>query len=71
MALATFVLPVAVADAKSMGAAVQKIEATLDMPLLLRAVRSQSMLLVGPPAPGFLLHSVCCFSYSSVKSLMQ
>ena len=48
MALATFVLPVAVADAESMGAAVQKIEAALDMPLLLRAVRSQSMPLVSP-----------------------
>ena len=51
MALATFVLPVAVADAESMNAAVQKIEATLDMPLLLRAVRSQSMPLVGAPCP--------------------
>ncbi len=62
VALATFVLPVAVSDAESMGAAVQKIEAALDMPLLLRAVRSQSMPLVGPPSPCACIHLVCCFS---------
>ena len=51
MALATFVLPVAVADAESMEAAVRQIEADLDMPLLLRAVRSQSVPLVCPSSP--------------------
>ena len=49
MSLATYVLPVAAADAQTMAEAVQSIEAALDMPLLLRAVRSQSMPLVSRP----------------------
>lgn len=49
MSLATYVLPVAAADAQTMAEAVQSIEAALDMPLLLRAVRSQSMPLVSHP----------------------
>ena len=48
MALATFVLPVAVADAQTMAEAVDRIEAALGMPLLLRAVRSRSVPLVRP-----------------------
>ena len=46
VSLATFVLPVAAADAQSMAGAVRNIEAVLGMPLLLRAVRSQSMAMV-------------------------
>lgn len=46
VSLATFVLPVAAADAQSMAEAVRNIEAVLEMPLLLRAVRSQSMAMV-------------------------
>ena len=46
MSLATFVLPVAAADAQSMAEAVRNIEAVLEMPLLLRAVQSQSMAMV-------------------------
>lgn len=46
VSLATFVLPVAVADAQSMAEAVESIDAVLDMPLLHRAVRSQSVPLV-------------------------
>ena len=46
MSLAAYVLPVAAADARTMAEAVQSIEAVLDMPLLLRAVRSQSVPLV-------------------------
>ncbi len=46
VSLAGFVLPVAVAGAPSMAEAVQSIDAVLGMPLLLRAVRSQSMAMV-------------------------
>lgn len=53
MPLATFVLPVAVADAQSMAEAVEKIEAVLDMPLLLRAVCSKSMPLVSDTHSAF------------------
>ena len=45
---ATFVPPVAGADAQSMAAAVQRIKAVLDMPLLHRAACSQSVPLVSP-----------------------
>ena len=49
VSLASYVLPTAAADTQTMSEAVQSIEAALDMPLLLRAVRSQSIPLVSHP----------------------
>ena len=55
--LATFVLPVAVADAQSMAEAVEKIEAVLNMPLLLRAVCSKSVPLVSDTHLALFFHA--------------
>jgi len=63
--LATFVLPVAVADAQSMAEAVEKIEAVLDMPLLLRAVCSKSMPLVSDTHSAFFF---CAHASAGLRS---
>ena len=65
VALATYVLPVAAADAQTMAEAVQSIEDVLAMPLLLRAVRSQSMPLVSHPAA----HAQPCYAMLGVKGV--